>query len=137
MRCGFGVVGLEEVTGLLLSTDWDLLDPEGREHVVVVNGVCKGPEFVDLESNGEANLLGKEELEDEELEVVVVVVVVVVEVEGEGERYLEGTCLPLGFLVAMCALPLFCCWSFPEGKSGGLVRLGVLSVELVAAAAAA
>ncbi|KAB5538821.1 hypothetical protein DKX38_016354 [Salix brachista] len=26
-----------------------------------------GPEFVDLESNGEANLLGKEELEDEEL----------------------------------------------------------------------
>lgn len=133
MPCGFGVVSLEEVTGLLLSTDWDLLDPEGREHVVVVNGVCKGPEFVDLESNGEANLLGKEELEDEELEVVVVVVVV--EVEGEGERYLEGTCLPLGFLVAMCVLPLFCCWSFPEGKSGGLVRLGVLSVELAAAAA--
>jgi hypothetical protein len=134
LPCGFGVVSLEEVTGLLLSTDWDLLDPERKGLAVVVDGVCEVPELVDLESNGEGSLFGNEELEDEELEVVVVVVVV--EVEGEGERYLEGTCLPLGFLVAMCVLPLFCCWSFPEGKSGGLVRLGVLSVELVAAAAA-
>ena len=133
MPCGFGVVSLEEVAGLLLSTDWDLLDPERKGLAVVVDGVCEVPELVDLESNGEGSLFGNEELEDEVLEVVVVVVV---EVEGEGERYLEGTCLPLGFLVAMCALPLFCCWSFPEGKSGGLVRLGVLSVELAAAAAA-
>ncbi|KAJ6692410.1 hypothetical protein OIU79_014204 [Salix purpurea] len=72
-----------------------------------------------------------EELEDEELEVVVVEV----EVEGEGERYLEGTCLPLGFLVAMWAPPLLCRCSLSEGKSGGLVRLGVLSAELAAAAA--
>lgn len=135
--CGFGVVGREEVIGLLLSTDWDLLDPETNELGVV--GVCKGPEFVDLESNGEGNLLETEELEEEEVEVVVVVVVVVVEVEGEGERYLEGTCLPLGFLEAMRVVPppLFrccCCWSFSEGKSGGLVtRLGVLSVEVLAA----
>ena len=130
MPCGFGVVSLEEVTGLLRSTDWDLLDPE-RKGLAVVDGVCKGPELVDLESNGEGSLFGIKELEV----VVEVVVVVVVEVEGEGERYLEGTCLPLGFFVAMCVLPLFWCWSFPEGKSGGLVRLGVLSVELVAAAA--
>lgn len=133
MPCGFGVVSLEEVTGLLLSTDWDLLDPERKGLAVVVDGVCEVPELVDLESNGEGSLFGNEELEDEELEVVVVVVVVEVEVEGEGERYLEGTCLPLGFLVAMRALPLFCWWSFSEGKSGGLVRLGVLSVELAAA----
>lgn len=87
---GFGVVGLG-ATNRLLSTDWDLLGPEKEEKE---EGVCAGPEFVERESKGEGNLLENDEAEEEEL----VVVVVVVEEEGEGERYLEGTCFPLGFL---------------------------------------
>lgn len=64
---------------------------------------------MERESSGEGHLLEEDEVEDD----VVVVVEVEVEEEGEGDKYLEETCLPLGFFGTR---PLF----FSEGNNGGL-----------------
>lgn len=63
-----------------------------------------------LETKGDGNLLDEEEDIGTE------------EFEGEGDKYLEETCLDLGFL---CLIPL----SLSEDNNGDL--LGLLSIDVI------